>query len=89
MRRIDCYLGPLFCFILDIVGYIFKPIFFFRKSKVNKKSKVNLRRVLFIKLSEMGGIILAHPLVKQAKKELPQAEMFFLTSMSPYFRSDL
>ena len=79
MRKIDYLLGSPLCFILDTIGYIFKPIFFFKKNNVNKESKVNLKKILFIKLSEMGSIILAYPLIEQVKKELPKADMFFLT----------
>lgn len=73
IRRIDYFLGIFFCFLLDVLNFISTP--FQRFKKFTKPS----HKILFIKLTEMGSIILAHPLVAKIKKEYPDAEVFFLT----------
>lgn len=73
MKRIDYWVGIPFCFLLTGVHCISRLLTF------RKKETSTPKIFLFIKLSEMGSIILAYPLIKEAKKKLPQAEIFFLT----------
>jgi ADP-heptose:LPS heptosyltransferase len=44
-----------------------------------KKENIIPRKILFIKLSEIGSIILLYPLLNRARKAYPEAEIFFLT----------
>jgi ADP-heptose:LPS heptosyltransferase len=44
-----------------------------------KKENIIPRKILFIKLSEIGSIILLYPLLNRARKAHPEAEIFFLT----------
>jgi ADP-heptose:LPS heptosyltransferase len=73
MRRIDYWLGIPLCFLLNVIDRILRFIVFV------KKKKTIPQKILFIKLSEIGAIILAYPLIKQAKKEFPESEIFFIT----------
>jgi len=72
-RKIDYWLGIPLCFLLSGLNYIQKAAGF-------KKSKIKpVEKILFIKLSELGAIILSYPLLSQIKKEYASAELFFLT----------
>lgn len=73
MRHIDYWLGIPLCFLLTIMNYIHRFINF-RQRKNNI-----VRKILFIKLSEVGSIVLAYPLLRKIKENYPQAEIFFLT----------
>ena len=77
MRRIDRWIGIPLLFLLGLIDYLSGV--FTGSRKVQDKRDAVPGRILFIKLSEMGGIILAHPLIKQVRKGSPQAELFFLT----------
>jgi ADP-heptose:LPS heptosyltransferase len=74
MRYLDYWLGVPLCFILSGSNYIWQAIGFNGKAKEGRRPKI-----LFIKLSEMGAIILAYPLLERVKNEYPSAEIFFLT----------
>jgi len=71
-RSIDRRLGVPLCFLLDCWESVAG-----RFSRRKRESPV--RKILFIKLSELGAIILAYPLLKRMKKEYPSAELFFMT----------
>jgi len=73
MRKIDYWVGVPVCFLLTVVNYILKLLTFL------KRERIGARKILFIKLSEMGTTILAYPLMNKLKRECPEAEMFFLT----------
>lgn len=74
MRSLDYWLGVPLCFLFSIFE-------FFTKLLGRKKKKENrpLERILFIKLSEMGAIVLSYPLLQRIKEDYPCAEIFFLT----------
>lgn len=73
MRSIDYWLGIPLCLLLTGINYISR-IFILRK-----RENIPFQKILFIKLSEMGSIILASPLIERIKKEYPDVEIFFLT----------
>ena len=74
MRYIDHWLGIPLCFLLSCLNPLLK---IFGSKKTEKK--VPPEKIFFIKLSELGAIVLAHPLLKRARKEYPGAELFFVT----------
>ena len=75
MRRLDYCLGIPLCFVLMIIHSFSRlRLFVFREDKDRTPQKI-----LFIKLSEMGGVILSYPLIKRIEEEYPQAKRFFLT----------
>lgn len=74
MRYIDYWLGIPLCFLLSLVNTAWK-IFHFKR----REREVSPKKIIFIKLSELGAIVLAYPLLKRAKKENPGAELFFVT----------
>ncbi len=74
MRYIDYWIGVPLCFILTIINSILKLISFKRKQET-----ITPQRILIIKLSELGAIILAYPLLRCIKEEYPCAEISFLT----------
>lgn len=73
MRCMDYWLGIPLCFLLTFIHYILRFLVF-------KRGNAGHRKLLFIKLSEMGSIILAYPLMNRAQKECRRGcELFFLT----------
>ncbi len=74
MRWLDRWLGILFCFLLTAINHFARL-----RAIIKKENNRPPKKLLFIKLSEMGAIILAYPLLRQINKEYPGAELFFLT----------
>ena len=74
MRYLDRWVGVPVCFVLSIFNLI---IAFFSSIGIKKDFKV--KRILFIKLSEMGAIVLSNPLLQKTKSDFPDAELYFLT----------
>lgn len=73
MRRIDYWSGVPLCFLLSLINYISRVI------DLKTKKYTTPRKFLFIKLSEMGSIILSYPLVSKVRTEYPHADIFFVT----------
>jgi ADP-heptose:LPS heptosyltransferase len=73
MRKIDYWGGVPLCFLLSLSACVQK-VFSFKKPKKN-----TIEKVLFIKLSELGAIILAYPLLKRIKDKNPLTQLFFIT----------
>ncbi|MDP2921397.1 MAG: glycosyltransferase family 9 protein [Candidatus Omnitrophota bacterium] len=74
MRIIDYWLGRPLCFLFSVANFIARIIGLGRR-----KQKAGQEKILFIKLSEMGAIVLAYPLMNKMKEERQSEEMFFLT----------
>lgn len=72
MRRLDFWAGVPLCFLLTLVNCIL------RLSPFKRAKKDSPGKILFVKPSEMGGILLSCSLVRRVQKENPKAEMFFL-----------
>ncbi|MGA2774751.1 MAG: glycosyltransferase family 9 protein [Candidatus Omnitrophota bacterium] len=72
-RKIDYWLGIPLCFLLSILVYISKILRI--KNKINKPPE----KIAFIKLPELGTVILSYPLLNHIKREYPLAEVFFVT----------
>jgi len=73
VRKIDYWFGVPICFLLSGINLVQ------RIARFKKKSDRPAKKVLLMKFSELGAIILAHPLLKRIKKEYPSAELFFVT----------
>lgn len=73
MRCLDYWLGIPLCFLFDGINYISRPFI------LRKKENITSPKILFIKLSEIGSIILAYPLIRRVQEECPESEIFFLT----------
>ena len=69
---IDFWLGVPLCFLLSLVDKAASP---FRQ----RKPSTPPRKILFVKLSELGATVLAYPLLMEVKKKYPGCEIFFLT----------
>jgi ADP-heptose:LPS heptosyltransferase len=74
MRVIDYWLGVPLCFLLSAAAAAGRAMRLGGRPAENAP-----RKVMFIKLSEMGAIILAYPLLTRVKKDRPEAEIFFVT----------
>lgn len=72
MRFIDYWAGVPICFSLSILNGVLKTLGLTRKAGASDK------KILFIKLSEMGAVVVAYPLLKEIKKDHPGSELFFL-----------
>ncbi|MDP2941260.1 MAG: glycosyltransferase family 9 protein [Candidatus Omnitrophota bacterium] len=73
MRSLDRWLGIPVCFLLSAAG---RFLSLFARQAAPKPAAQN---ILFIKLSELGNIALAVPLLRKVKNENPTAGLFFLT----------
>jgi len=72
-RNVDYWLGVPLCFLFSGINFVLKAFNF------KKKEKKPPQKIALIKLSELGAIILAYPLLKSIKKEYPEADLFFVT----------
>ncbi|MFC2159069.1 glycosyltransferase family 9 protein [Acidobacteriota bacterium] len=73
MRAIDRRMGVPLCFLLSCINGL-RQIFRHRT-----RGGVPPEKVLYIELSEMGSIVLAHSLLKKVEHDYPQAKPYFLT----------
>ena len=64
-RFIDRYAGTLICRVFSFYNRLFK----------NEADPVEPRKILVILLSEMGALVLAHPMFQQLKKKYPRADL--------------
>ena len=72
VRNIDYWLGIPLCFLLSGLNCILKII-------PSKKNRIDPpKKILFIKFSELGTIVLSYPLLESVKKRYPSAELFFV-----------
>jgi ADP-heptose:LPS heptosyltransferase len=69
LRKIDYWVGIPICFLLSSVNNTIKLFSRRRKNKIKK--------ILFLELSEMGSVILSYPAILKAKKQYPEAELYF------------
>ncbi|MCX5797400.1 MAG: glycosyltransferase family 9 protein [Elusimicrobia bacterium] len=74
MRRSDFWAGQVLCFGLTWLHRL-TSLLGIRRDEAGKP----VRRILLIKLSEMGAIVLANPLILDLKKRYPDATIAFLT----------
>ena len=72
-KKLDYWIGIPSCFLLSLINNIFEVINF--KRKKNRP----IKKILFIKLTELGAIILSYPLQKRIKEEFPYVDYYFLT----------
>ncbi len=73
MRYLDRWAGVFLCFVLSVINTLVK-LFLTRKNKGSY-----IKKILIIKLSEMGTIILSYPFIRFVRDEYPKADIFFLT----------
>jgi len=73
MRAMDYWLGRPLCLLLSLLNLVLRII------TRPKKIEGPPGRILLVKLSELGAIVLAYPLLKQLKQRYPSAELFFVT----------
>lgn len=75
LRKLDYWMGIPLCFLISLWSGMKEN--FIKKNKRVGNRKV--KRIIFIKLSETGSIILSFPFLHRIKTEYPEAEIFFLT----------
>ena len=71
LRFLDRYIGTPLCLISTLVRWLVWP------AGGNKPLSLP-RKVLIIKLSEMGSTVLAYPALVELKRRCPDVELFFL-----------
>jgi ADP-heptose:LPS heptosyltransferase len=71
MRAVDKWVGVPLCFLLSPFSWLFD---LFRGAR---RKKPNLKRVLFVELSEMGSAIIADPAMRKLRNE-GNAELYFV-----------
>ncbi len=76
MKQIDYWIGIPLCFVLTMVNSLVCSL------SPRKTSRKKPRKILLIKPSEMGAIVLSHPLITRIKSEYPGAKIYFLTFKS-------
>jgi ADP-heptose:LPS heptosyltransferase len=67
-RKIDRIVGTFICRILSL--------FYRKRSEV--QTPVTADRILVILLSEMGSLVLAHPMLQRIKNKFPETSLYFL-----------
>ena len=72
MRFMDYWMGIPLCFCLKVFELMERVLPFKRKMRLQPK-------ILYIKLSEMGGIILSYSLMRKMQEEFPGSTAYFLT----------
>jgi len=71
MRKVDRWVGVPLCFLLSPFSWLSDII------RGARRKKPDLKRTLFIELSEMGSAIIADPAMRKLRKE-GNAELFFV-----------
>ncbi len=71
LRLLDRIVGIPLCWLLSVVRRLGQAL-------VPAKPLPVPRKVLIIKLSEMGSTVLAYPAIEELKKRIPGVELFFL-----------
>ncbi|OGV55980.1 MAG: hypothetical protein A2017_07895 [Lentisphaerae bacterium GWF2_44_16] len=74
VRIVDYYAGTLLCFIISLLYGTRK----FFTGKTEKIQAQNLKRILFVELSEMGSAVIASPAISRLKETCRGAEIYFL-----------
>jgi len=72
MRRIDFWVGVPLCFLLTLWERLTRPF----RSRAPQEPP---RRILFIELAEIGGLVVAYPGLAHAERRFPNSQVFFLT----------
>jgi ADP-heptose:LPS heptosyltransferase len=73
MRWVDKNIGVPLCFFVSVLDKTSKLF------GINKPDyKRQIKKALFIELSEMGSTILAYPAMRRLKQAYPKAELYFL-----------
>ena len=72
MRWLDFWLGIPMCFLLCLHRKVTRLFWVGNKNPY-------VKNILFIKLSELGAMVLAYPLIKQTREKFPNADFYFLT----------
>ena len=67
-RFIDRYVGTLICRIFSLYYRLFKK----------EIAAVETQKILIILLSEMGALVLAHPMFQRLKEKYPRAELYVM-----------
>jgi len=72
LRFIDRFVGVVLCWVFTAFHFSILPFTLHR-------SLSKPRRVLIIKLSEMGSTVLAYPAIQELQQRVPGLELFFIT----------
>lgn len=72
-RAIDRWLGGPLCFVLTLWDRLCRLL----SRRLGPKAAP--RRIMFIELAEIGGMVVAHPALLHTQRRFPDAELYFLT----------
>lgn len=72
-RRLDRWLGVPLCFLATLLCAL-------RRRLSPGEPRGPVRRILFILVTETGGLVAAHPALEEARRRFPGAEIAVLTS---------
>jgi len=67
-RFVDRYVGTLICRIFSLYYRLFKK----------ESETVDIQKILIILLSEMGALVLAHPMFQRLKEKYPRARLYVM-----------
>ncbi len=76
IRKLDYFCGIPLCFILTLWHKIAALL---KSSSKGQKEKV-IRKILIMKPSELGSLILSYPLICRIKQIFPDSDIYFLTN---------
>jgi ADP-heptose:LPS heptosyltransferase len=72
MRKIDRWVGVPCCFVATLVACLMR----IARARPDPGPP---KRILFIEMAEIGGLVVAYPAMNHACKRYPDAELYFLT----------
>lgn len=72
MRKIDRWVGIPCCFVATIFSRLMRLA-------RPRKDIGPPKRILFIEMAEIGGLVVAYPALMHARRRFPDAELYFLT----------
>jgi len=74
IRLLDRYPGQILCYLFSGInnGLRLLPL-------ARSRPAATIKKIAFIKLSEIGAIILAYPFIQKVKETYPEAQLYFIT----------
>lgn len=71
IRKIDYFIGRPICFFLSLIENMKKCFY------ADIVTKTQIRKIIFLELSEMGSAILAYSAIRRIKERYPNASVYF------------
>lgn len=74
VRVVDYFVGIPLCWMLSVANRVIRAF----RSRFLQETKTEVKKALFIELSEMGNAILAYPSIKKLQTSVPEIDCYFV-----------